>query len=104
MKTGVLWTNLNCRKIGELLQLHAINVSVYVVKQLLKSCGYVQRKMFKCKTLKEVKKRDEQFINIAKMKEEFSNENLPILSIDSKKKEMLGNFYREGKLYTKKVQ
>lgn len=104
MKTGVLWTNLNCRKIVELLQLHAIYVSVYVVKQLLKSCGYVQRKMFKCKTLKEVKKRDEQFINIAKLKEEFSNENLPILSIDSKKKEMLGNFYREGKLYTKKAQ
>jgi len=104
MKAGVLWTNLSCKKISELLQQHAIEVSVYVVKQLLKISGYVKRKMSKCKTLKEVKNRDEQFVYIAQLKEDFSNKNLPVLSIDSKKKEMLGNFYRDGKLYTQEVQ
>lgn len=104
MKSGVLWTNLTCKKIGELLQLHAINAGVHVVKQLLKIAGYVKRKMLKCKTLKEVKNRNEQFEHIAQLKEEFSKENLPVLSIDSKKKEMLGNFYRDGKLYTQEVQ
>ena len=104
MKSGVLWTNLTCKKISELLQLHAIKVGVHVTKQLLKIGGYVKRKMLKCKTLKEVKNRNEQFEHIALLKEEFSKENLPVLSIDSKKKEMLGNFYRDGKLYTQEVQ
>ena len=36
-------------------------------------------------------------------KKEFTNKELPILSIDTKKKEMLGNFYREGKLFTRKI-
>jgi phage FluMu protein Com len=96
MKAGVLWTNLSCKKISELLRQHAVEVSVYVVKQLLKISGYVKRKMSKCKTLKEVKNRDEQFVYIAQLKEDFSNNDLPILSIDSKKKEMIVNFYRDG--------
>lgn len=104
MKPDVLWTNLTCKKISDLLKQQAINVGVYVVKQLLKIGGYVKRKMSKCKTLKEVKNRNEQFEYIAQLKEEFKNNNLPILSIDSKKKEMLGNFYRDGKLYTREVQ
>ena len=104
MKTGVLWTNLTCKRISELLKQHAIDVSVHVVKQLLKMSGYVKRKMLKCKTLKEVNNRNEQFEHIGQLKEAFSKADLPILSIDSKKKEMLGNFYRDGKLYTREVQ
>jgi hypothetical protein len=104
MKSGVLWTNLTCREISELLQLHAVRAGVYIVKQLLKMCGYVKRKMIKCKTLKEVKNRNEQFEHIAQLKEGFNKEGLPVLSIDSKKKEMIGNFYRDGKLYTREVQ
>jgi len=104
MRSGVLWTNLTCKKISELLKLQTIEVGVYVVKQLLKICGYVKRKMLKCKTLKDVKNRNEQFEHIAKLKTKFNKGNLPILSIDSKKKEMLGNFYRDGKLYTQEVQ
>lgn len=104
MRPGVLWTNLTCKKISELMHLHAIDAGVYVVKQLLKACGFVKRKMQKCKTMKEVKDRNEQFEHIAGLKEDFGNENLPILSIDSKKKEMLGDFYRDGKLYAQGAQ
>ena len=100
MKTGVLWTNLNCKQISELLRVHSIIAGVYVVKQLLKFCGYVKRKMVKCKTLKDTKDRNIQFEYITVLKEKFTSENLPILSIDSKKKEILGNFFREGSSYT----
>ena len=64
----------------------------------------MQTNNLKSQTLKEVKNRNEQFEHITQLKEEFTKENLPILSIDSKKKEMPGNFYREGKLYTQEVQ
>lgn len=100
MDSAILWTNLTCKRISELLELQLINVSVTVVKQLFKKAGFVKRKMFKNKTLKVVENRNQQFEHIAKLKEEFTAQSLPILSIDTKKKEMLGNFYRDGKLYT----
>jgi hypothetical protein len=55
--------------------------------------------MSKCKTLKDVENRNEQFEYIAKLKQEFIEEKLPVLSIDTKKKEMTGNFYREGEIF-----
>lgn len=102
MKKNVLWTNLTCHKVRDLLKEYSISVSIPVVKQLFKECGYVKRKLFKNRTLKVVSNRNEQFEHIADLKNKFCEENQVILSIDTKKKEMLGNFYREGKLYTNK--
>lgn len=104
MRPNVLWTDLTCKKISGLLHLHAISAGVHVVKQLLKASGYVKRKMSKCRTLKEVRDRNEQFGHIARLKEGFAREGLPVLSIDSKKREMPGNFYRDGKLYAQGAQ
>jgi hypothetical protein len=100
MKVNVFWTNLNCSKISELLKAQSIIAGVHVVKQLMKLCGYVKRKMVKCKTLKESKDRNLQFQNIMYLRTIFTMLGLPILSIDSKKKEMIGNFYRAGSSYT----
>jgi hypothetical protein len=55
--------------------------------------------MRKCKTLKEVEHRDKQFKRISRRISFFIHLNLPVLSIDTKKKEMLGNFYRDGKVF-----
>jgi hypothetical protein len=103
MKTNVLWTNLTLIRIREKLKFHCVNVSCPVIKKLLKACRYVKRKMVKCKTLKEVENRNEQFEHIAVLKKEFEENQLPILSIDTKKKEFLGNFYREGKVFSQKA-
>jgi len=102
MKACVLWTNITCRHVSDLLRQQSIIAGTGVVRQLFKKCGYVKRKMFKNRTLKVVKNRNEQFEHISKLKSEFFRANLPSLSIDTKKKEMLGNFYREGRLYTSK--
>lgn len=50
--------------------------------------------------MKCVKHRDEQFENIACLKAEYTAAGNPIVSLDTKKKENLGNFYRAGHLYT----
>jgi len=52
--------------------------------------------------LKEVENRNEQFEHIAKLKSQFVENDLPVLSIDTKKKEMIGNFYRDGKAFCTK--
>ena len=102
MNSNVLWTNLNLKQIQDKLKSYMISVSCPVIAKLLKSCHYVKRKMRKCKTLKDVENRDEQFKNIEKLKRRFSEKKLPVLSIDTKKKEMIGNFYRDGQVYCKK--
>lgn len=40
--------------------------------------------------------RNAQFENIAKLKQQFLNTGQPVISMDTKKKEMLGNFHRDG--------
>jgi hypothetical protein len=101
MQCNIKWTNLNCVQISELMKIYSIDVGVYVVKQLFKTCGYVKRKMTKCKTMKDTKDRNIQFEYIAALKEEFLSQNNPILSIDSKKKELIGDFFRDGGSYSK---
>ncbi len=50
--------------------------------------------------MKHVPGRDEQFARIARLKADYQASANPIISMDTKKKEYLGNFYREGRLYT----
>ena len=80
---------------------HDIAVSKYVVYQLLKKHHYRRRKAQKKTSLKqEIKNRNEQFENIAQLKAQFRAVGNPIVSMDTKKKEYIGNFYRDGQLYT----
>lgn len=50
--------------------------------------------------MKQVPERNEQFENIASLVAEYEASPNPIVSMDTKKKEYLGNFYRAGQLYT----
>jgi hypothetical protein len=87
------------KEIQKKLKTHLISVSCPVISKILKSLRFVKRKMRKCVTLKEVENRDKQFKRISRLIGFFMHLNLPILSIDTKKKEMLGNFYREGRVF-----
>ena len=75
-----------------------------VVKQLLKKHGYVKRKARKNQTMgPRHPDRNAQFENIARLKQEYLQAGDPVISMDTKKKELLGNFYRDGKLYTQEA-
>ena len=50
--------------------------------------------------MKQVPLRNEQFEKIARLITEYEATPNPIISLDTKKKEYLGNFYRAGQLYT----
>ena len=74
-----------------------------MVKQLLRKHGYVRRKAQKSKAMGGHADRNRQFENIARLKREFLGSVNPILSMDTKKKELIGNFYRAGRLLTQGV-
>lgn len=102
MDATVRWTDLMPGEIVTALREdHGIPVSKWVVRQLLKKHDYRRRKAQKKCTMKEdIPHRNEQFENIARLTAEYKAAGNPILSMDTKKKESLGNFYREGHLYT----
>jgi transposase len=101
MDEQVVWTDLTPQQIAALLaDKKQVQVSKTVVRKLLHKHHYRQRKAQKKQTLKTVAHRDEQFGKIAQLRAEFQAAGNPIISFDTKKKEYLGNFYRDGHLYT----
>ena len=102
MDEKVRWTNLTPgENVAALRSEHAIVVSNFVVRKLLKQHNYRRRRAQKKLALKaEIENRNEQFENIARRRAKFETAGNPIVSMDSKKKEHWGNFYRDGHLYT----
>jgi hypothetical protein len=101
MRADVKWTNLSRTEIALRVTALGTPVSRDVVSQLLRKHKYRKRKALKKKTMgPRHPHRNAQFENIARLKREYLSAGLPVLSMDTKKKELLGDFYREGKAYT----
>lgn len=102
MDEKVQWTNLREWEIAHALEKdYGVKVSRNIVRQLLKKHGYRLRKAQKRKPMKKnVPDRNAQFDNILRLKSEYEKAGNPVISMDTKKKENLGNFYRDGRLYT----
>lgn len=98
MQDGVLWTNLTRSEIAAGLAEEGFEVSVTVVDQLLETFDLGQRKPQKVKTMHEAADRDAQFRHIAALKREFLEGDLPVLSMDTKKKEFVGDYVRPGRV------
>ena len=105
MDGTIRWTNLTHQQIADKLKEdYGIEISRRIVKQLFKKHGYKKRKAQKSLSIGESKDRNEQFENIAKLKNVYMNAGNPIISMDTKKKEFIGNLYRDGALYTLEFQ
>lgn len=102
MDERIRWTNLREWEIVAILERdHNMRVSRNVVRKLLKRHGYRLRKAQKRKSMKKkIPNRNIQFDYISQLRSEYEDAGNPIVSMDTKKKEKLGNFYREGRLYT----
>jgi hypothetical protein len=99
MRSDVKWTNLSRRQIAKRITELGTPVSRHVVSQLLRKQGYRRRKALKKKTMgPRNPNRNAQFENIARLKKEYLKAGLPVISMDTKKKELLGDFYRDGKI------
>ena len=87
MNTDLKWTNLTHQQIKtHLADDHGIEISVTVVKRLLKHHGFVRRKAQKRTRTGEHADRDAQFQKIAKLKATYLAAGNPVISIDTKKK------------------
>ena len=97
---GQQWTYLNAREIRDLLLEKGLSVCTKVVKRLLKKLGVGQRQFSKKQPMDKVENRNEQFEKVNNYKRHYLSRGYAVLSIDTKKKELLGPFHRRGKLYS----
>ena len=98
MSAEVKWTNLSRRQIARRMSELGTPVSRDVVSQLLRKHGYRKRKALKKKSMGHHRDRNAQFEKITRLKKKYLNAGLPVISIDTKKKELLGDFYRDGQI------
>jgi hypothetical protein len=75
----------------------AIKPPLTPVARLLRKMGYSLQVAKKKQAGAQHPDRDKQFKYIAALKAQFLGEKLPVISIDTKKKELIGNYRREGK-------
>lgn len=97
--TGLKWTRKTTEKVAAELHGLGIDVSARTVARLLKKMGYSLR--VNHKKLSRVSKtapedRNAQFEHIAGLSEDFAARKLPVISVDTKKKELVGCFKNPG--------
>ena len=93
----VIWVSLNKTQIQNELAKAGYVISRYHVTQILDFLGLKERSFRKDIPMRDVKDRNEQFENIASTRKSLEEVGIPIISVDTKKKELLGNFKRDGK-------
>ncbi len=104
--TGLRWTKRTRKKISDELGKIGIVVGPTTVGKILKGLNY----SLKCNrkkvanggrklTKEEKRAADSQFVHIASMRKRFAGKGLPILSCDTKKKELIGDFKNPGTRY-----
>lgn len=98
MNENIKWTHLSRAQIIKAMAKKGIKVSKNIVKKLLKKHKFVKRKMQRSLPTGTNKDRNEQFLNIARLRKKYENDGNPRISIDTKKKEKIGNLYRDGQV------
>ena len=98
------WTTKSTGNVADELKQKGYNISADTVGRLLKQENYSLKSNRKSKEGSSSSERDEQFKNINTKVEEFMIKKEPIISVDTKKKELVGNFKNNGKIWSKKGQ
>jgi hypothetical protein len=100
--TGLKWTRRTTAKIAEELKSFGIDVSSKTVARLLKQLGFslrVNQKKVARTVNVSPQERDAQFSHIAELRELCAAGHVPVISVDTKKKELIGNFKNAGQAW-----
>jgi hypothetical protein len=95
--TGLKWTRKTTAKIAAELRADGLSVSPNTVGRLLSLLQFRLRANEKKITRSRPVDRDAQFQKINALRESFAAQGLPIISIDTKKKELVGLFKNAGR-------
>src|SRR5437763_637243 len=94
------WIRSSLRRLGEQLEKIGHEISPPTVGRLLKKLGFsLKANLKKNESGQDHPDRDQQFNYIAEQKSAFKAAGLPIISVDAKKKELIGDFKNAGQTW-----
>jgi hypothetical protein len=96
------WTHKSTRTLAEELTRQGHGVAANTVGRLLEGLGYSLQVNVKSKEGRSPPERDAQFRYINEQVEKFQRAGNPVLSVDTKKKEKVGEFKNAGQAYRPK--
>jgi Rhodopirellula transposase DDE domain len=97
------WVRSSTRKLRDKLREMGHPIGHCTVHRLLRKMGFSLRTNQKRRGGSRHPGRDEQFKYIASVKELFSQSGQPIISVDTKQKELIGDFLMPGKAWSKEA-
>ena len=95
------WSSRSTRKISDELKSRGHDAGPNTVARLLKERDYSLQANVKSFEGSSVEERDEQFHHINEEMKSFAEDNNPIVSVDTKKKELIGEFKNVGSTWVK---
>jgi hypothetical protein len=98
-----LWTGLRLEQISQQLEALGISVCANTVRRLLEELGYALHANRKSLSGPQSPERDRQFRYLQFQRREFSRQALPIISVDTKKKELVGPFKNNGRIWSREA-
>jgi len=93
------WTCKSTRQLAKALETKGIFVSHVYVAELLSSMGYSLQANRKVNEGGDHPDRDQQFHYINDLCQRYLYKNVPVISVDTKKKENVGNYKNNGKTW-----
>ena len=94
--SGLKWTRRTTAKVAAELCKLGTGICARTVARLLKKIGFSLRVNHKKRAGPSHPNRDDQFQHIAELRERCAVENTPVISVDTKKKELVGAFRNPG--------
>jgi hypothetical protein len=102
--TGLLWTHRSTRKLARALRRKGIKVSPNTVARLLDEAGFSLRTNRKRLAETTNPDRDRQFRYLSRLRRLYISHGRPVISVDTKKKELIGLFKNPGRAWRRKPQ
>jgi Rhodopirellula transposase DDE domain len=98
------WVRSSCRRLADRLNERGFPVSYHTVWSLLKRMGFSMKTHVRNRrgANPDPSRRDEQFRYITSQRKEFCQAGLSVISVDTKKKELIGNFRNPGKTWCRR--
>jgi hypothetical protein len=95
------WTRKTLRGIRKMLNEKGIDAAESTIRGTFKRENISLKKNVKSKNTQHHPDRDTQFRHLNKIKNEFLSKGAPVISVDTKKKELIGNFKNDGRTWRK---
>ena len=96
------WTNKSTYTIDRELQSEGFDISEDTVGRIIRSMDYTLQGNRKSKESGSIQERDSQFRYINSEVKRCDRQNVPMISVDAKKKELVGNFKNRGERWFRK--